>query len=103
VECTVDSVFCGGTVYGLFLGFVIGSILMRIRENRRRMGQQNRPLDTFPNAMQSRTTAGDVVRGSRRACLGSIFWVIVFGLAIVGFYMLTNHLLDNGVKSFFNC
>jgi len=103
VECTINSVFCGGTVYGLLLGVIIGIIFNGYRENRGRMGQQNRPLDTFPDSTQSRTTSRQVVGRSRRASIGCVFFMFLGLIAIIGIPMLTNYLLDNWIRILFNC
>jgi hypothetical protein len=103
VECTINSVFCGGTFYGLLIGAIVGFVFNSMRENRGRMGQQNRTFNTFPASAQSRTTSREVVRRSLFASIGCVFWAIVLVFTIVAILYVTNYLLDNVIKDLFNC
>lgn len=75
--------FYNGLVYGLIAAGLIGLILNRIREARARMGQRNRPLNTFPDAVQARMTPASIVRKSLLATFSCVFWVIVLVVAVL--------------------
>ena len=75
--------FTYGYVYGFVSAGIIGFIMGRVREARGKMGQRNRPLDTFPDASQPKMTAADIVRNSILSMFTCIFWVLVLIATIV--------------------
>jgi hypothetical protein len=79
----MEDKFYVGFVYGLMVGGILGYILSNIRAARTKMGTKNRPLDSFPDAIQPNLTPAKIVRNSRMAMFSCIFW---FGLLIVAIY-----------------
>jgi high-affinity Fe2+/Pb2+ permease len=93
-EVTVENgTFCAGTLLGFVAAGIIGLILDRIREARGRARAQDRPLDTFPDAMQPNLTPVGVVRASQQAQFTLIAWILILiifvGLVLVGVYYFT--------------
>ena len=84
-----QGIFDYGWQYGLVWAFVFGFTLRRIRDARAAMGARNRPLDTFPDAAQPRSTPINIVRNSRRGVVFFIFWIIAFAIEIIVFWQYT--------------
>ena len=84
-----QEIFNYGWQYGLIWAFVFGFTLGRIRANRNAMGAGNRPLDTFSDASQPRSTPIGIVRNSRRAAVFYVFWIIAFVIEIIIFWQYT--------------
>lgn len=84
-----QEIFDYGWRYGLVWAFIFGFTLGRIRAARAAIGARNRPLDTFPDAGQPRSTPGVIVRNSRIATFSFIFWVIAFAIELIVFWQYT--------------
>ncbi|MBM3143999.1 MAG: hypothetical protein FJ010_03305 [Chloroflexi bacterium] len=79
-----DLLFCSGTIFGLIVAFLVGFISLKLRDSRMKMGQKNRPLDTFPDASQSSMTPSSIYWKSQKASISWTFWLIVLiGLALL--------------------
>ena len=84
-----QGIFNFGWQYGFVCAFVLGFTLRRIRDARAAMGARNRPLDTFPDAGQPRSTPSIIVRNSRRATVAFVFWIIALAIEIIIFWQYT--------------
>jgi hypothetical protein len=85
VERMVNN-FSGGILYGIFGTVAIFYVCNQINNSRRRIGRQNRTLDTFSDAEQSRLTAANIVKDSLLGIFSCIFWVVI--LLFVGFLLI---------------
>ena len=86
----MPNTFLCGFVFA-FCILVIGYIISRpIQRVKRRAGDMNRPLDTWPDAIQDTTTPGDIFWGS---CLARIVWWTIIALSVVGIILLSGWFL----------
>lgn len=90
----IERIFCFGAIYGFIAASIFGIISIRVRENRTRMGQKNRHLDSFPDSMQPTTTPAQVVRGSQLATLGFIFWFVVLVIVSIAILRIAVLIMD---------
>jgi len=88
----MDNDFSLGLIYGGIATGIICFILGRIREAMKKMGDRNRPLDTFPDAAQPRLTPAGIVRKSTLAMFSCVFWIIILVVVVVIFINTTNAL-----------
>jgi nitrate reductase gamma subunit len=87
--------FYNGLVFGFIAAGLIGLILNRIREARARMGQRNRPLNTFPDAIQPRMTPASIVRNSLLATFSCVFWIIVLVVVVLLLIGMIPHVMGS--------
>jgi len=75
--------FTYGFVYGFISAGVIGFILGKVRECRGKMGQRNKYLNTFPDAIQPKMTPTGIVRSSILSMFACLFWVLALVATVV--------------------
>ena len=85
----MQACFDWGFFYGFVSAVILGLILGRIQKAKGNIGQKNRPLDTFPDAFQPKTTPWSVVKKSIFSMIAWLFWALLFialFIAICWFY-----------------
>jgi hypothetical protein len=90
-----ESIFCIGAVYGFIVAGIFGFILGQIRLARLRIGQQNRPFDSFGDASHPDMTSARVVRSSLWGYIGCFIWSILLIITIYFLFITTSYILEN--------
>lgn len=79
----MDANYMSGFLHGFFAAMAIGFVLGQMSRASNTWKQKNKPLDTFPDAMQPNTTPAKIVRKSNVATFLWVFWLFVLLIAIV--------------------
>lgn len=75
--------FTLGFVYGFISAAILGIVWGRIQKAKSNMGQRNRPLDTFADALQPKMTAASIVRKSIISMFACLFWILILVATLV--------------------
>jgi len=93
-----DQLFCYGAAYGIVIAGLLGFVLSQIRAARMKFGQQFKPFDQFPDAQHPHLNSAKVVRQSRFALLGCVFWSAIFFILAYYVLQLTCYLINNIIE-----
>lgn len=84
----VSGDFWSGLCIGLIIALILGFIFIRLTDYWVKWGKRNRPLDTWPDSVQSSTTPVKIVRSS---CCAGISFVLILLLVISSFILLISN------------
>lgn len=84
----VSGDFWSGLCIGLILALILGFIFIRMTDYRAKWGKRNKPLSTWPDAVQDSTTPAKIVRSS---CCAGISFVLILLLVIASFILIISN------------